>query len=71
MHPTIKKGIFYHLGRRPAGVGDPTSHRNRLSALDGRWGASKSTSFLVRALIPGTPEETKLRKWTGEGQALI
>ena len=29
------------------------------------------TSFLVRALIPGTPEETKLRKWAGEGQALI
>ncbi len=29
------------------------------------------TSFLVRALIPETPEETKLRKWAGEGQALI
>ena len=29
------------------------------------------TSFLVRALIPGTPEETKLRQWAGEGQALI
>ena len=27
------------------------------------------TSFLVRALIPGTPEETKLRKWAGEGKA--
>ena len=29
------------------------------------------TSFLVRALIPATPEETKLRKWAGEGQVLI
>ncbi len=29
------------------------------------------TSFLVRALIPGTPEEAKLRKWVGEGEALL
>ena len=29
------------------------------------------TSFLVRALIPGTPEEVKLRRWVGEGEALI
>ena len=29
------------------------------------------TSFLIRALIPGTPEETKLRGWLGEGKALI
>lgn len=28
------------------------------------------TSFLIRALIPGTPEEVKLRRWVGEGQAL-
>lgn len=29
------------------------------------------TSFLIRALIPGTPEEAKLRVWAGEGEALI
>ena len=29
------------------------------------------TSFLIRGLIPGTPEEAKLRKWVGEGEALI
>lgn len=29
------------------------------------------TSFLIRALIPGTPEEAKLRKWVGEGEALV
>lgn len=29
------------------------------------------TSFLVRALIPGTAEEAKLRKWVGEGEALV
>ena len=29
------------------------------------------TSFLVRALIPGTPEEVKLRRWVEEGEALI
>lgn len=28
------------------------------------------TSFLIRALIPGTPEETKLRGWLGEGTVL-
>lgn len=28
------------------------------------------TSFLIRALIPGTPEETKLRGWLGEGNVL-
>lgn len=29
------------------------------------------TSFLVRALIPGTPEEAKLRNWVGDGEALV
>jgi len=29
------------------------------------------TSFLIRALIPGTPEEVKLRKWAREGEALV
>ena len=29
------------------------------------------TSFLIRALVPGTPEEAKLRKWVGEGEALL
>ena len=29
------------------------------------------TSFLIRALISGTPEEEKLRKWVGEGEALV
>ena len=29
------------------------------------------TSFLIRALIPGTPEETRLRGWLREGKALI
>ena len=29
------------------------------------------TSFLIRALIPGTPEEAKLRKLVGQGGALI
>ena len=29
------------------------------------------TSFLVRALIPGTTEDAKMRKWTAEGEALI
>ena len=29
------------------------------------------TSFLVRALIPGEPEEVKLRKWVREGEVLI
>lgn len=29
------------------------------------------TSFLVRALIPGTPEDVKLRRWVEEGEALI
>ena len=29
------------------------------------------TSFLVRALIPGTAEEAKLRKRVGEGEALV
>ena len=29
------------------------------------------TSFLIRALLPGTPEETKLRGWLGEGEARI
>ena len=28
------------------------------------------TSFLIRALIPGTPEETTLRGWLGEGKVL-
>ena len=28
------------------------------------------TSFLIRALIPGTPEEAKLREWAGAGEAL-
>ena len=29
------------------------------------------TSFLVRALIPGTPEDAKLRGWVAEGRTLI
>ena len=29
------------------------------------------TSFLIRALIPGTPEEAKLRGWLGQGEALV
>ena len=29
------------------------------------------TSFLIRALIPGTPEEAKLRMWVGKGEALV
>ena len=28
------------------------------------------TSFLIRALIPGTREESKLRRWVGDGEAL-
>ena len=29
------------------------------------------TSFLIRALIPGTPEEAKLRMWVGKGEAVV
>ena len=29
------------------------------------------TSFLVRALVAGTPEEAKLRMWLGQGEGLI
>ena len=29
------------------------------------------TSFLVRALVAGTPEEAKLRTWLGQGEALV
>ena len=29
------------------------------------------TSFLVRALIPGTPEDSKLRGWVWRGETLI
>ena len=29
------------------------------------------TSFLIRALIPGTPEEAKLRGWLRQGEALV
>lgn len=28
------------------------------------------TSFLIRALDPGSPEDRKLRDWIGEGEAL-
>ena len=29
------------------------------------------TSFLIRALIPGSPESHRLRDWIGSGEALI
>ena len=29
------------------------------------------TGFLIRALIPGTPEEAKLRMWVGKGEAVV
>ena len=28
------------------------------------------TSFLIRALVPGSPEDRKLRGWIGEGKTL-